>query len=133
MNSEWLFKNVNCNGYLKRIYDGRYIEKIDGECFYMVENEKFEIECEQCGELEFLKTYYKVTEKNFKGVVVGIKAIVMTGYLVVDTDYDYYDREVVKISKQAKDTCICAIVYFANNRKRLVPLENIESEVENVN
>ena len=129
MKSEWLFEKVNCNGYLGQVRDGRYIEKIDGECSYMIDGEDTGLECEHCGALEFLKTYYKLKPMIFKGIVVGIKDIVLTGYLVVDTDYDGTDREIVRISKYNKDTCKCAIVYFGNNRKRYVPLGNIERQV----
>ena len=125
-----LFNKVKCSGYLKRINDGKFIEVYKGdvdEAIYRNSNdENFEITSEACGDTDFLKTYYEVKEKNFKGFVVGFKTIILTAYLVADTDYDFIGREHLRIYKEPKERIECAIVYYSNNRKRYVPLGMFE-------
>lgn len=129
-----LFQKVKCNGYLKKVSDGRFIEtcKSEGEtldCTYVdTNNPDLDIECEYCGDLDFQKTYFKHKPKRFTGVVVGFKDIVIDGYLTVETVYNWNDCEYTKLGKQPKTTETCAIVYYANNRKRYVPINNIEQE-----
>lgn len=131
-----LFKKVKCKGYLKKINDGRFIASFENEggtydCTYMdTNNSDLNIECNYCGDLDFLKTYYEPRDKVFSGIIVGFKNIVATGYLTVDTEYDFQGREHTKFGKQPKDVFHCAVVYYANNRKRYVPVEKIE-EVQN--
>jgi hypothetical protein len=127
---ELLFSKVHCTGYLKKVYDGKFIEVIEGdvkEAVYRNSNDDdFEEVSECCGDLDFLKTYYEIKEKHFNGFLVGFKEIVATGYLVADTGYDFRSCEHLTIHKEPKDIYECAIVYFADNRKRLVPLEKIK-------
>lgn len=85
---------------------------------------KTQSSCE--GDLDFLKTYYELTKKDFTGFAVGIKDICATGYLVVDTCFHYNGSEHLAIRKEPKDIYKCAIVYYGNNRKRFVPVENIK-------
>ena len=131
------FKTVRCNAYLKKVKDGRYIQALENEgnikdCTYMINNEPYEIECIYDGALEFLKTYFEVVSKEFEGVLVGYKDIVITGYLTVETEFDFMDREFTKLSRVPKQIVKCGIVYFGNNRKRLVPLENIKMIIEEI-
>lgn len=126
-----LFKKVNCNSFLKKVWDGKFIQIYKGEydeASYCNSNDPDnEITSECCGELDFLKTYYKETHRNFTGFVVGIKDIVVTGYLVAETIFDFRGCEYLKVYKQPKETIKCAIVYYGNNRKRYVPRESIEA------
>lgn len=127
------FKTVKCNAYLKKVKDGRYIEVLKNEgdmkdCTYMINDEPYKTECGYDGSLEFLKTYFEISVKEFEGVLVGYKDIVITGYLTVETDYDWQNCESTRLGKTPKQIIKCGIVYFGNNRKRLVPLENIEKE-----
>ena len=107
-----------------------FIEVIEGdvkEAVYRNSNDyDFEKVSECCGDLDFLKTYYEIKEKPFDGFLVGFKKVVATGYLVADTGYDFRSCEHLTIHKEPKDIYECAIVYFADNRKRLVPLEKIK-------
>lgn len=129
-----LFRKVKCNGYLKKVFDGRFIETHENEgetldCIYVdTNNPDLDIECQYCGDLDFLKTYYEYKEKKFTGVVVGFKDIVIDGYLTVETCTNWLGSEYTKFGKQCRTTASCAIVYYANNRKRYVPLKNIEEE-----
>lgn len=130
--SDLLFQKVKCKGFLKKVWDGRFIETHPNEgytydCEYRDSNNPdLKIECEYCGDFDFLKTYYEHKEKEFFGFVVGYKEIVATGYLTVDTDYDFMGREHTRLGKQPKDVCQCAIVYYANNKKRFVSIEDIK-------
>lgn len=126
-----LFKKVKCTAFLKKVWDGKFIQVYKGdldEAFYCDSNspdKKIASDC--CGELDFLKTYYKETKRSFTGFVVGTKDIVTEGYLVADTNYDFRGCERLDIYKYPKDVVKCAIVYFGNNRKRFVPLESVEA------
>jgi hypothetical protein len=131
-----LFQKVKCNGYLKKVHDGRFIDmnKNEGgtfDCTYIDTNKPdLDIECQYCGDLDFLKTYYERKEKRFVGVVVGFKDLVIDGFLTVETCYNWLDNEYTKIGKKPKTVETCAIVYYANNRKRYVPLKDIEVDHE---
>lgn len=76
------------------------------------------------------KRYYEHKDGNFSGVIVGFIVLTVVGYLDViydcgvDTGFGtppdkYY------ISKRPKETVKCAIVYYANNMKHYVPIEDI--------
>lgn len=134
-----LFQKVSCKGYFKRIYDGRFIETFENEgktldCTYAdTNNPDLNIECQYCGDLDFLKTYYEHRERKFSGIVVGFKDLVIDGYLTVATCYDHLDREYTKLGKKYNKTALCAIVYYANSRKRYVPLYDIEKLRKSIN
>ena len=129
-----LFEKVKCKGFYKPFKDGRwlYIDKekltadamddnlADGNNDGTVEKDVEYIE----------KTYYKHVNKNFIGVIVGYKDIVVKGYL----DAVYQDEcdvgvgvipESFYVSKRPKETVKCAVIYYANNLKHYVPLEDI--------
>lgn len=125
-----LFKKVKCNAYLKKVYDGKFID-VSQEDFKAIYTDYRNLDklytestCE--GDLDFLKTYYEFKEKEFTGLVVGIKDVTVTAYLVADIGYQYSGKEYIYVRKEPKDIYKCAIVYYGNNRKRYVPLENIE-------
>ena len=67
---ELLFSKLHCIGYRKKIYDGKFIEVIEGdvkEAVYRNNNDyDFEEVSECCGDLDFLKTYYEIKEKDRK-------------------------------------------------------------------
>ncbi len=131
MQNELLFKTVKCNGFLKPVHDGKFIH-VDNDtldAYYEDNNTEKVGECLCDGSLEYLKTYMQLTQRNFKGVVVGIKNVVVSAWLVADTYSHYNGREYIKVTKEPKEVKECAIVYYANNRKHYVPLECIESEV----
>lgn len=125
-----LFDKCKCKGFYKKLHDGIYIQldsknltadlmnsNVHGE---LVEED---IECAE-------KQYYEHKDGNFSGVIVGFVSLVVVGYL--DVIYDcgvgvgfgtmpdkYY------ISKRPKEVVKCAIVYYANNLKHYVPLDDI--------
>lgn len=128
-----VFKKVVCSSYLKKVNDGKFIQIYKGDideaayCDSNDPNQERMSDC--CGDHDFLKTYYMVKEKTFRGFVVGIKEIVVTAYLCADTCYHSYNsNEYLKVYKNPDRRIKCAIVYYQNNRKRYVPLESIENE-----
>lgn len=128
-----LFDKVRCKGFYKKIRDGIWIHldknsltayKMNGAlCGDAIEEE--EVECVE-------KIYYEHRNRNFSGVIVGFIDLVVKGYL----DVNYCDAvdvgvgiipERISVSKRPKEIVKCAIVYYADNRKHYVPLEDIES------
>lgn len=132
----YMFQKVKCKGYMKKVNDGRRIVrhpdsgKIEScEYYYGWDDEKGDITKEvenYDGSLDFLKTYYEHRELEFTGVVVGMKMIVATGYLTVDTNTDYRGCEHIKLGKYPKDQVKCALVYYGCNKSRWVPLSELE-------
>ena len=129
-----LFDKVKCKGFYKPFSDGKWLYLVretltadamdnnlaDGNNDGTVEKNVEYIE----------KTYYQHVDKIFIGVVVGYKDIIVTGYL----DAMYEDEcdvglgvipERFYVSKRARETVKCAVVYYANNKKHYVPLEDI--------
>jgi len=123
-----------CNAFLKKVSDGRCIMttkdhrgRIDGGWFQGLPDEKFP-DCNFEGD-SILKTYYKIQNKKFSGIYVGEKDVVLTGLLVADTDYqNYTGEEYCHVYKQAENTVRCAIIYFAKNQKRFVPMNELEGK-----
>lgn len=131
----WMFRKVRCNAYLKKIRDGRFIEKDeDGNCTYVDTNKvedgehwsKAVQEEDYDGTKNFLKTYYEYTRKEFVGVIVGLKMVTLTGYLVVETEYHYNGGEYTVVRKEPEDVRKCALVYYGCNKSRLVPICDLE-------
>lgn len=126
---------VKCKGYMKKIQDGRYISMDSyGNCEY-VDTSVLEngmpwaqpvAEEDYDGTKHFLKTYYKHAEKKFTGIVVGIKDVIVTAYLVCETQYHYNGGEYTCIRKEVEDVRTCALVFFANNRSRLVLIDDLD-------
>ena len=133
--TDLLFKRCRCKAYLARVSDGRYIEHIEPDKaednkdhFLLItgqeDREYFESEC--CGENDLEKMYYRRKEKDFTGIVVGFKDVVTEGYLGVDYVKPYYESPFYRVFKEPKTIVECAIVYFAKNRSRYVPVDDID-------
>lgn len=141
--NKWMFHKVRCRAYMKKINDGRFIEKIDGDdtesglpCWFYSDTNRDgasegdiwrqEIE-EFCGDYEFLKTYYQYTEKEFIGIVVGMKMITISAWLYVDTAFDRSGVDLGQyVGRQANEKKKCALVYYGCNKSRLVPMDDVE-------
>lgn len=141
--NRWMFSKVKCRAYMKKINDGKFVKRLGtGETenglpayFYVDLKRKnesgtgeWEKEVEEiCGDLDFLKTYYERTERNFVGVVVGMKMVSVSAYLYVDTVFDIEGCDIGEyIGREVKERKKCALVYFGCNKSRLVPLEDLE-------
>lgn len=123
-----LFDKVKCKGFYKPHRDGLYIELDKENLTATLKTSAFNVVEEDVEEAE--KTYFKHVPQNFSGVVVGYKDLVIVGYLDVLYD-DAIDTgigtipEKYYIAKRPKDVVKCAIVYYADNKKHYVPLEDI--------
>lgn len=141
--NEWMFQKVKCRAYMKKVNDGRFIQKIDSmekesglpAYLYVDTNRRNELGTdswskavdEYCGELEFLKTYYQHTEKEFTGIVVGMKMITVSAYLYVDTEFNHEGIDVGQyVGKQENEKRKCALVYYGCNKSRYVPMDDLE-------
>ena len=127
-----LFDKCKCTGFYKKAHDGVYIA-LDTQNFtadLMNSNNRDELVEKDIDRAE--KKYYEYKKANFSGVIVGFVDLVVTGYL--DVIYDcgvdvgfgttpdkYY------ISKIPKEIVKCAIVYYANNKKHFVPVEDLHN------
>lgn len=130
-----MFQEVTCKAYMKKINDGRYINvDRDGNAEYVdtsrVENDDVWHEPvkeeDYDGSPIFLKTHYTRTEKSFVGMVVGLKMVTITNYIVVETRTDYRGSEHTRLDKIIEEQKKCALVYYGCNKSRLVPLEDLE-------
>lgn len=145
MSKELLFQWCRCTAYMKKVWDGA--------CICRMKPEETESGCEEfvleygthdvpedapnlspCdGGRDIEKTYYERRELEFTGVCVGLKKIKAAGYLGVDVGYRGPNcDEYFFVFKESKTVIDCAIVYFANNQKRFVPLDAIEAIKEGV-
>ena len=90
-NNEYMFQVVECNTYMKRIKDGKYIrhsEQYSDVYYYVDENaeeKERKVEPEEWGGSDFVKTYYEAVEKRFVGVVIGMKLITLKAELFCDS------------------------------------------------
>lgn len=129
------WKPVRCHGYLRPVQDGRIIELLKDDrgntigAQYLGIGEDVPEKCDCEGALEFLKTYYVLDDKEFTGVLVGKREVVVSAWLYADTGCHYNGSEFVHCGKQTKDSELCGIVYFRSGQKRYVPIRFIE-EIE---
>lgn len=122
-----LFDRCKCRGYYKKAHDGVYIQLDEKNLTADLMKSGKVIE-EDVDRVE--KRYYEHKDGNFSGVIVGFVDLVVVGYL----DVIYEDAidvgigvlpEKYYIDKTPKDVVKCAIVYYANNLKHYVPIEDI--------
>lgn len=130
--NEYMFQIVECNTYMKRIKDGKYIrhsEQCSDVYYYVDENaeeKERKVEPEEWGGSDFVKTYYEAVEKRFVGVVIGMKLITLKAELFCDSacrpdgvEIDFVNRNDIEKKK-------VAIVAYGCNKTRLVPLEQLK-------
>ena len=122
-----LFDKVKCKGFYKPFKDRRwlYLDRKTLTADAMDNDGTVEKNVEYIE-----KTYFKHVDRNFTGVIVGYKDIMVKGYL----DAVYQEEcdvgvgvipEAFYVSKRAKETVKCAVVYYGNNMKHYVPLEDV--------
>ena len=126
------WRPVRCLGYLKPVRDGRSIELLKDDkgvviaAKYWGDGEDVPERCDCEGALDFLKTYFALEGKEFTGVLVGKRNVVVSAWLYADTGCRYDGSEFIYCGKQVEDREMCGIVYFRPGQKRLVPLGLIE-------
>lgn len=125
---------------MRKVNDGRCIKLLTGEetesgrpaYFYTdystkKEEDRFrEVPAEDWGSGGFIKTYYKLSEKEFFGIVIGMKMITVKAELFCDTNYGYDGSEIDYIGKDIKEQAKVAVVAYGCNKTRLVPMESFE-------
>lgn len=130
-----LFDKCKCKGFYKKVHDGIYIQLDSKNLTADLMNSNIQGELAEedidCAE----KRYYEHKDSNFSGVIVGFVDLVVVGYL----DVIYQDEcdvgvgiipEKYYISKRPKEVVKCAIVYYANNLKHFVPIDDIVEILE---
>lgn len=136
----YMFKKVKCHRYMKKVNDGRCITKLSGEetetgrpCYFYTDNstEKesdrmIEVPVEDWGGGGFIKTYYERHQKEFVGIIIGLKMITVRAELFCDTDYGYDGSERDYVGKNIVESMKVAVVAYGCNKTRLVPLEHLE-------
>lgn len=125
--NKYLFKYVSCSAALYEIHNGVGFSRGDkGIWYYNSENENNKkINWNKEPVKRLIKKYVSIKRINFSGFVVGIKSIRSSADIVIakQNDNKFLD---VKIWRENEEFRQVAIVYYANNRKRLVPLEYCE-------
>lgn len=130
-----LFDRVKCKGFYKKVHDGIWI-LLNTEYLTACAMNSNLVDDLNDGTVEenveqVEKTYYEHKEGSFSGVIVGFKDLVVKGYL----DVIYQDAigvgigtipEKFYVEKNPKEVVKCAVVYYANNMKHYVPLDDIE-------
>jgi hypothetical protein len=119
-----LFEKYRTTGFLKKAHDGVYVVPKDNEtavCVRKTGEEELRMPC------SVDKTYYEYVKSEGTGVVVGFKDVVINGYIDVDflEEFSRGSELHFDFQSRSKETVKCAIVYYANNKKHLVPLEDI--------
>lgn len=126
-----VFDRVKCKGFYKKVWDGIWIglDKNNLTASKMNSNlcgdaiEEDDVDCVE-------KTYYEHVNRNFSGVIVGFKDLVVKGYLdvILQDEVDVGVGVIPQkfyVDKRPKDIVKCAIVYYADNKKHFVPLDDI--------
>ena len=125
--NKYLFKYVSCSAALHEIHNGVGFSRDDkGIWYYNSENENHKkINWNKEPVKRLTKKYVSIKRINFSGFVVGIKSIRSSADIVIakQNDNKFLD---VKIWRENEEFRQVAIVYYANNRKRLVPIEYCE-------
>ena len=142
-----LFSRVKCWAYLREKKDGIYIEVRDKDGKVIYPNrvteplsayavrfdprlEKLEIIADLSnwdGE-SVKKIYRERTEADFTGVVVGYIRIDRSGYIGTIWETPPYGGEYGHLFKEIDDRPEVAVVYYRNNKKRFVLLDDMEVE-----
>ena len=148
MSKPKLFSMVKCRAYLRQVHDGVCIillsRKEVEELYGVSELKKHPLGMARAmipeGEKDLSdfegegveKTYRIRTEKEFRGCVVGYDKVDVKGIIGTDTA-EYYREDGYEekgyVFKKITEQPEVAIVYYGNNRKRYVLLEDIEEDL----
>lgn len=141
-----IFQKVRCKGYVKKFYDGVYIQFFypDGEFCYdktvtdykaravaykLVPESSEPVEIKDLSEFDgdsVEKVWRKRVDADFTGVLVGFTTVNMSGYIGTDWCDNIYGEEYGFCFKEVVKTAKVGVVYFKNNVKRYVLEEDIE-------
>lgn len=129
-----LFTKVHCKGYLKKTSDGVYIRILnrfgnipqsrnDWHTASGYKNDTFLKDLSSWDGDSVEKEYRKRVECSFNGFLVGFTRVNYKGIIGTDTDI-YGERRFV--FKDITDKPKVAVVFFKNNCKRYVLLDDLE-------
>lgn len=135
-----LFSRVRCHGYLAKESDGRYIImfKPNGEHesrrittdyhtkAIAYENDKEIADLSEFSGQSIEKTYRKMVEQEFEGVLVGYTKVKVKGRIGTDWEAPPYGPEYGFCFKSDLVFEKVGVVYFKNNCKRYVPIQYME-------
>ncbi len=132
--NEYMFQKVRCKAYMRKINDGRCIVLMPGDqtesgrpaYFYTEKGEMREVPLEDWGGGDFVKTYYERTEREFSGIVIGMKMATIKAELFCDTDYGYNGSERDYVGKNITEQAKVVVVAYGCNKTRLVTMDDFE-------
>ena len=121
-----LFKHVECCSAIYELHDGTgFYKNSENEwCCTSGETQNCKIDWKTEPVKRLPKTYFSIKKINFCGVVVGIKKMRFSADLLIKELHDEWGN--VKIWREKEEFRDVAIVYYANNHKRLVPVESVK-------
>ena len=120
---ELLFKQVECYAAIYELHDGTgFYKNSENEwCFSTKEVQNCKIDWDTEPVKRLSKTYFDIKQINFSGFVAGIKKMRFSADLLIKQMQDEWGN--VKIWRENEEFKDVAVVYYANNHKRLVPVE----------
>ena len=144
-----LFDRVHCRGYMKVVKDGVRIQLYNSDGSFCSENTVTDLQAKAIAyktvyddkgvpyesELEDLsefcgqsvdKTYRERVEDSFNGVLVGITRVKVKGIIGTDWNDNHYGSEFGFCFREITENPKVGVVYFKNNCKRYVLLDDIE-------
>lgn len=128
----YMFQVVECDAYMKRIKDGKYIRQSEqySDVYYYVdenaEERERKVEPEEWGGSGFIKTYFEAEKKKFIGVVIGMKLITLKAELLCDSACRPDGVEVYFVARNDVERKKVAIVAYGCNKTRFVPLDRLK-------
>lgn len=145
-----LFVKVRCRAYMKKIKDGVYIQGFNSDgTMIMNGRNRFTItdklvaygrgpnwetdfrdvelkDLSSCEGEAVTKRYRERIEEDFTGIVVGYTTLKCEGLIGTDWNDDEYGGDFGYCFKQTTYAPKVAVVYFKNNCKRYVLLDDME-------
>lgn len=137
---------VHCRSYLQKDSDGIHIEAWDGDEPVLTKTvNSASIKAYACGRDKRIreldewqgdgveKTYRRKIDCEFDGIYVGTVTVKVKGIIGTDwtcEDYGYGHTEYGYFFKHTTEVATCGVVYYQPNKKRYVPIEDMEERKE---
>ncbi len=110
---------VHCLGYVEKTHNHYWTDEKREQCVCFMGDKQEEVDGEHDCDL------YRYVDTAFDGIAVG--TTILSTKLNAYYDTPYYGREGYVVHKSEPGKFV--IVYYRNNRKRLVPLDKLEKEI----